>query len=131
MRKKVAEVEEERERLEGVLEKAHNREEELKNLDEAEKEMRERIELAENNLENMTPKKRRELYQDLYLRVEVGADKRPLITGLFPKGRTEDGTHKLYVSRLDTSQRRVGSLTGPIDPLMRTVGSGACSERAA
>jgi hypothetical protein len=52
--------------------------------DEAERELREQIEATENNLEDMTPKKRRELYQDLSLRVDVGKDGHPYISGIFP-----------------------------------------------
>ena len=53
-------------------------------MDEAERKMRERIEANENNLYDMTPEKRRGLYQDLHLRVDVGEDGRPYISGVFP-----------------------------------------------
>ena len=79
-----AELDNEREALQGELERVMHREEELEKITQTEREMRERIESTENNLEDMTPEKRRELYQDLRLRVEVGDDKRPQISGLFP-----------------------------------------------
>jgi hypothetical protein len=98
-----AELDNERDALQRELERIMHREEELEKLDIAERETQERIEATADNLEDITPEKRHELYQDLRLRVEVGEDKRPYISGIFPLGRTENGTHTLYVSRLDTS----------------------------
>ncbi len=47
--------------------------------------MRERIEAAESEpLASMSPERRRSLYHDLSLRVEVGSDREPHISGLFP-----------------------------------------------
>lgn len=79
-----AKLDSEREAIQRELERVRNRDAELQKLDEAEREIREQIEGTEGNLENMTPRERRELYQDLYLRVEVGQDKRPYISGIFP-----------------------------------------------
>lgn len=74
----------ERQVIETELERVRNREEELARLDEEEARARESIETTGNNLEEATPEKRRELYQDLRLRVEVGEDKRSHISGVFP-----------------------------------------------
>jgi hypothetical protein len=79
-----AELDNERGALQRELERVMHRDEELERLAETEREMRERIEATENNLENMTPERRRSLYQDLRLRVEVGEDKHPHISGVFP-----------------------------------------------
>ena len=84
MREKVAEIEQELEEVERELAKIRNRDEELGKLKRVEAEMRRRIEATENHLAEMTPEKRRELYEDLRLRVEVGADKSPSISGVFP-----------------------------------------------
>jgi chromosome segregation ATPase len=114
MRRKVAEIEQEREHVERALERVIHRDEELDRLTETEREMRKRIEATENNLEDMTPEKRRSLYQDLRLRVEVDEDKHPYISGLFPTRvagitatlvRTPDQRGYLYehVSNKETS----------------------------
>src|SRR3712207_3228323 len=84
IRGKVAKIEEELEQVERELERTRNRDEELRRLDEAERKMRERIEANENNLHDGTPEKRHGLYQDLHLRVDVGEDGRPCISGVFP-----------------------------------------------
>jgi len=79
------------------MERIRNRDVELEKLDEAEREMRERIEATENNLEDMTPEKRRGLYQDLRIRVKVGGDKKPRISGFFPIGTIESDRNTAYV----------------------------------
>jgi site-specific DNA recombinase len=84
LKERMAELDNERGVLKRELDRARNRDVELATLDEAEREITERIETTEDNLEDMTPEKRRDLYQDLHLRVEVGEDKRPYISGIFP-----------------------------------------------
>jgi len=84
MREKVAKIKEELKQVERELGSIRNRGEELRSLDEAERQMRERIETTEVNLDDMTPEKRRGLYQDLKLRVDVGEDGHPYISGVFP-----------------------------------------------
>jgi len=141
---RTAELDNEHEALQRELERVMHRQEELERLAEEEAEIRRRIEGGHYDLENMTPEKRRELYQDSRLRVEVGEDKCPHISGLFPlrvgvvRGTfwrtSEQRGHLLTrepIMTTGSSQRHVGSLTGPIDPLTRIVGSGACPERAA
>ena len=114
-----AELDNERGALQRELERVMHRDEELERLAETEREMRERIEATENNLEDMTPEKRRSLYQDLRLRVEVSEDKRPLISGVFPTRvagitgtlvQTPDQRGYLYehVSKKDTSRTSAG-----------------------
>jgi hypothetical protein len=56
----------------------------LLRLSEEEAEMRERIEAAENNLKDTISQQRRQLYQNLSLRVEVGEDMHPYISGVSP-----------------------------------------------
>jgi site-specific DNA recombinase len=78
------ELDREREFIEREMERVRNREAELRRLDEDEAEMRERIEAGYGGLDDATPKKQREVYEDVRLRVEVGEDKVPHITGWFP-----------------------------------------------
>jgi hypothetical protein len=140
------ELEGERERIERELERISNREAELERLEAEQAQIEDRIREGWGDLDDASPEKRREVYEDLRLRVEVGEDRRPLLSGWFPVG----GGIKVYaegpeprrlfnaerpprhrVSSAERSQRHVGSLTGPKDSLTRTVGSGACPERAA
>src|SRR3712207_4998396 len=114
MRKKVAEVEQELERVQEPLERARNREAELQRLDEAEKQIRQRIEAGYGGLVDMSPQERRKVYQDLRVRVKVGADKQPKIWGIFrtrwlPRTEGMDGQHIIYVVKADTSSGRSGT----------------------
>jgi site-specific DNA recombinase len=120
LKARTAELDNERDALQRELERVMHRDEELEKLDETEREIIERIEATENNLEDKTPQERRELYQDLWLRVEVGEDKRPYISGIFPTRiggitgtllRTPDQRGYLYehageVSKKDTLYAR-------------------------
>ena len=81
-----AELEGEREAVERELERTRNREAELERLSETETEMRERIQGSYGGLHDASPQKRRKIYEDLRLRVEVGSDSRPLLSGWFPIG---------------------------------------------
>jgi hypothetical protein len=74
----------EREQVERDLERVRNRDTELLRLVEEEAKIRERIEGGHYDLEDTTPEKRHALYQDFRLRVEVGEDKNPRISGVFP-----------------------------------------------
>jgi site-specific DNA recombinase len=87
------------------LERARNREAELEKLEQIEEEMRERIEGGHRDVQDRSPQERRELYQDLRIRVEVGADARPRISGVFPM-RSSDGRHTLYVRNHEASSWR-------------------------
>ena len=120
LKERMAEMDNERDALQRELERVMHREEELEKLDETEREITERIEATDNSLEDMTPEKRHALYQDLRLRVEVGEDKRPYISGIFPTRiagtpgtllRTPDQRGYLYehageVSKKDTLYAR-------------------------
>ena len=81
---RTAELDSEREARQRELERVMHREEELERLAEEEAEIRRRIEGGHYDLKNMTPEKRRELYQDSRLRVEVGEDKCPYLSGILP-----------------------------------------------
>jgi hypothetical protein len=130
------ELDTERERVKGVLEKAVDRDAELERLSEQERAVIERLGATENVLDDSTPQKRRELYQDLRVRVDLGESKRPQIWGIFrtrrlPCNEEIHGKHTIITVKADTSQRHSGSLTGPIDHLTRAACGSACPKRTA
>jgi hypothetical protein len=88
----------ERDAIERELERTRSRDEMLRRLDAEEAEMRQRIESGYDNLDDATPEKRRQVYEDLQLRVEVGADAEPHIGGIFPMGRYGDTEDHLYIN---------------------------------
>lgn len=108
-----AELDADRKLTERELERVRNREEELGKLAMAEAEARERISAGYGGLDDATPEKRREVYEDLRLRVEIGLEKRPRLFGIFPIGRGEDGTHHLMLSGFKTSSTRGGPSRRP------------------
>ncbi len=105
-----AELEEERELARDALERARNRDAELEKLAETEKLVCDRIQEGYGKLDEASPQQHREIYQDLSVRVEVGADKRPRIWGIFPiqtpKGffRLAGDTAYVIVSEKETSR---------------------------
>lgn len=115
------EIDAEREAVERELERSKNRVEELAKLDADEAETRERLESGYGGLDGATPEKRRRVYRDLRLRVEVGADGKPRIFGVFPLLDADDvsrsylwkaGDHgylvRQPVSRSEASLKRGG-----------------------
>ena len=84
------ELDEERSGIEREIERTKNRDEELRRLDAEEVETRARIQAGYGGLDDTTPQKRRRVYEDLHLRVEVGEDATPRIRGVFPIGRYGD-----------------------------------------
>jgi len=78
------ELDAERRKIERELKRATNRKAELEKLDADEAETRERIEAGYGGLDDATPEKRRQVYADLNLRVDVGRDQTPYISGWFP-----------------------------------------------
>ena len=80
----------ERAAVEREMERNHNRDAELEKLNADEAAMRERIEAGYGDLSDTTPEKRRQVYEDVGLRVEVGLEKIPRISGIFPVGRFGD-----------------------------------------
>ncbi len=99
---RTAELNAERDILQEQLERVGRREEELEKLTWAQRVLEERIREGYDNLDAKTPEERREIYRDVNLRVDVGLDKVPRITGLFPLRSTVVGSHSLYVSGMDT-----------------------------
>ena len=80
-----AEIENEREQIDKALERSRNVEAELLALEESEAELEERITSGDETLTDTPPgEKRRELYLDFNLRVHVGSDAVPQISGIFP-----------------------------------------------
>ena len=79
----------ERGRVERELERTRNRDAELDRLNADEAETRERVEAGYGSLDDATPEQQREIYEDIGLRVEVGLEKRPRISGFFPIGKME------------------------------------------
>jgi len=91
------ELDDEREAAERELDRMKNREAELDSLAQTEAETRERIEAGYGGLDDAMPEKRREVYEDLGLRVEVGADAVPHVFGRFPIHKGESGSHHIIV----------------------------------
>lgn len=84
LKARTAELDSERDLLWDQLERAGRREEELEELTRAQDALEERIEAGYDDLDSKTPEGRREIYEDLNLRVAVGLDKIPRISGAFP-----------------------------------------------
>jgi hypothetical protein len=82
----LSEVDVQRKQVEHTLQRARNRVAELEQLDEAERQITARIWDGYGGLDYTSPRARREVYEDLGLRVEVGEDKRPFLSGWFPIG---------------------------------------------
>ena len=79
------EIDNKREQIEKALERSRNVESELLALEEAEAELEERITSGDETLKDTPPgEERQELYRDFNLRVHVGADAVPRISGVFP-----------------------------------------------
>ena len=83
--------------VEQELERTRNREAELERLNADEVWTLERIEASYGSLDDASSEKRREVYEDLGLRVEVGLEKRPRISGFFPVGVMESDRNTAYV----------------------------------
>ena len=80
-----AEIDAEREQIDKALERSRNVETELLEIDEAESEFEERILSSDGSLQDTLPgEERRKLYQDFMLKVWVGADAVPRISGILP-----------------------------------------------
>jgi site-specific DNA recombinase len=111
------ELDTEREFIEREMERVRNREAELRRLDEDEAEMRERIEAGYGGLDDATLEKQREVYEDVRLRVEVGEDKVPHVTGWFPVEigdtratlRQIGDEHRILIPHPSGSEAGVGS----------------------
>lgn len=112
------ELDDERSGVEREIERTKNRGEELRRLDAEEAETRARILAGYGGLDDTTPQKRRRVYEDLHLRVEVGADAAPRIRGVFPIGRYEDVKDHLvlggsaYIVSSEVSRKETSSGPG-------------------
>ncbi len=84
LKARTTELDAERDVLRERLERAGRREEELEDLEGAQRALEERIREGYDDIDSNTPKERREIYIDLNLRVDVGLDKVPRISGTFP-----------------------------------------------
>jgi site-specific DNA recombinase len=82
----LSEVDVQRKQVEHALQRARNQVAELEKLDEAERQIKTRIWDGYGGLDDATPQTRREVYEDLGLRVEVGEDKRLFLCGWLPIG---------------------------------------------
>jgi hypothetical protein len=79
--------------------------------------MRERIEAGYGGLDDATLEKQREVYEDVRLRVEVGEDKVPHVTGWFPVEigdtratlRQIGDEHRILIPHPSGSEAGVGS----------------------
>lgn len=81
---RLVELEDEREAIENELKRSRDMQGELQNLDETEAEIRERLEAGYGNLDETDSTKRLQVYEDMRLRVEVGSDAVPRVSGIFP-----------------------------------------------
>ena len=79
-------MEGQREQIERELERRGNREAELERLEAEQAQIEDRIREGWGGLDDASPEKRREVYEDLRLRVEAGEDRRRFLTGWFPIG---------------------------------------------
>ncbi len=90
LKSRMAELDQERGVLREQLDRAGRREQQLEELDRAQRALEERIREGYDDLDDKTPEERREIYLDLNLRVEIGPDKAPRVRGVFPIGRYEN-----------------------------------------
>ncbi len=95
----------ERDAIERELERTRSRDEELRKLDAEEEETRQRIEAGYGDLSDTTPEQRRQVYEDVGLRVEVGLEKVPRISGIFPVGRFGDEELTLALGKHDSGRQ--------------------------
>jgi len=84
LKARTAELDSERDVVRDQLKRAGSREAELEKLGRAQSALEQRIQEGYDDLDSKTPEERREIYKDLNLRVAVGLDKVPHISGVFP-----------------------------------------------
>ena len=90
LKARTAELDSERDAVRDQLKRAGSVEAELEKLGRAQSGLEQRIREGYDDLSSKTPEERHEIYKDLNLRVDVGLDKVPRISGTFPVGRYGD-----------------------------------------
>ncbi|CAA9348400.1 MAG: hypothetical protein AVDCRST_MAG93-6999 [uncultured Chloroflexia bacterium] len=95
LKARTAELDSERDAVRAQLKRAGSVEAELEKLRRAQSALEQRIREGYDDLSSKTPEERHEIYRDLNLRVGVGLDKVPRISGTFPLGRYGDRAETL------------------------------------